>query len=430
MEQLSITVIIPTHNRRDSLEELLVTLGRQKYPMHLVDVVVVADGCVDTTISMLKSFKASYNLQFAEQPGSGPAIARNKGASMARGKVLLFLDDDIIPSDGLLAAHAKAHLNENTVVIGYLPIMMSKNPNFLAIQTRSWWENLYYKMQDRGYRFSYKDLLSGNFSLHSTLFHTVNGFDSTFRCREDYELGARLIKHGAIFIFSRDAWGYHNDMSNNLKRLFRRKQLEGKADVQFASAHPDVIQQLSFFSLSRLSRFKRSLLLMSLFNVKFIIRIYFILLEKLLMIFESLKLRSAFRRTIYKLNKYWYFVGVANEVRTAKNLNKLLSSAPLHSNKTEKILEVDIRIGLSEAEQQIDKHHPSVVHLFYGPYLFGKIAHRPDAERLRGRHLRTILLSDYNISLLKMAALDMFHVEQQPNKPGIKNAGIKQDKVF
>ncbi len=148
------------------------------------------------------------------------------------------------------------------------------------------------------------------------------------------------------------------------------------------------------------------------------------------MIFESLKLRSAFRRTIYKLNKYWYFVGVASEVKTAKKLNKLLSSTPLHSDKTEKILEVDIRTGLSKAEEQIDKHHPSVVHVFYGPYLLGKITSRPDAEQLRGRHLRTILASDYSISLLKLTALETFHVEQQPNKPDSKNDGIEQDKFL
>ena len=68
MRTPSISVIIPTHNRKNSLEELLRTLAAQKYPMNLVEVVVVADGCVDDTSAMLKNFQAPYSLKFAEQP--------------------------------------------------------------------------------------------------------------------------------------------------------------------------------------------------------------------------------------------------------------------------------------------------------------------------------------------------------------------------
>ena len=413
MRTPSISVIIPTHNRKNSLEELLMALAAQKYPMNLVEVVVVADGCVDDTSAMLKNFQAPYSLKFAEQPASGPAKARNKGASMALNDLLLFLDDDIIPSDGLLAAHANGNSGNDTVLIGYLPILVTKKPDLLALQTRSWWEELYYKMQNPGYRFTFKDLLSGNFSLHSNLFRSLGGFDETLRCREDYELGARLIKHGARFIFSREAWGYHNDTLNNLERSLRRKRSEGQADVQFAAIHPDVIRQMPLYSLTRLSRIRRSLLMFLLFQARPLLHVHFFLLKGLFGIAEAFKLRSAFRKINYQLNKYWYFIGVANEIESEKNLRALFKSDANNPSQHKNILEIDLQEGLAVAEQKIDEHCPSVVHLFYGEFPVAKIPYRPEAEKLQGRHLRHILLSEHYTSMVTVVAMDAF-LSKQP----------------
>src|SRR5688572_9185872 len=138
MERPSMGVIIPTHNRRDSLEQLLHALSRQTYPMDLIEVIVVADGCIDSTIEMLETFQAAYRLRFIDQPASGPATARNNGAAMANSRILLFLDDDIIPSEGLLEAHVMANTHPKMVVIGYLPLVAQKKRDSFFIQSRSW----------------------------------------------------------------------------------------------------------------------------------------------------------------------------------------------------------------------------------------------------------------------------------------------------
>jgi hypothetical protein len=79
---------------------------------------------------------------------------------------------------------------------------------------------------------------------------------------------------------------------------------------------------------------------------------------------------------------------------------------------------------LPAAEKQIDENNPSIVHLYYGPYLVGKISHRPEAEKLRGRHLRSILVSEHHKSLLKIMAFDTL-LAAQPTKSGNKKVGVE-----
>ena len=72
-----ISVIIPTHNRSASLRVTLDALNKQTYPFEQFEVVVVADGCNDNTIDMLKTYSASFSFKVIEQPGKGAAAARN-----------------------------------------------------------------------------------------------------------------------------------------------------------------------------------------------------------------------------------------------------------------------------------------------------------------------------------------------------------------
>ena len=81
----SISVVIPTHNRRASLFRLLGFLGSGTTPPDRFEVIAVADGCVDDTGPALRSATFPFALRVTEvNPGKGPATARNTGAALAR----------------------------------------------------------------------------------------------------------------------------------------------------------------------------------------------------------------------------------------------------------------------------------------------------------------------------------------------------------
>ena len=236
----TVSVIIPTHNRCASLQRALGALRAQTYSLREVEVIVVADGCADDTADVVGRYTAPFTLCLIDQPGQGPAAARNCGAAQARGQLLLFMDDDIEPASCWIEAHVSAHAGRtDRVVIGYLPPFIQEPADFFHIELRGWWEAMFQPMRRSDHRFGYWDLLSGNFSLPAELFFRVGGFDPTLWCHEDYELGFRLIQAGASFIFAEDAWGYHHEVTD-LDRSLERKYQEGRADVMIGHRHAEL----------------------------------------------------------------------------------------------------------------------------------------------------------------------------------------------
>jgi glycosyltransferase involved in cell wall biosynthesis len=403
--EATISIVIPSHNRSASLKRLLDKLEAQTFPTRLMQVVVVADGCKDATLSMLQKYKASFELKYIELSGEGPAIARNKGAALSTGKLLLFIDDDVDPSNGLVEAHVKSHQNENTVVIGYLPFAASLKAGFFTLNLRSWWEQKFQQMHFAGHRYSYEDLLSGNVSLSAKLFSQVNGFDIQLRCREDYELGIRLIKSNAEFVFSKEAWGYHRDEITDLHRSLKRKREEGRADVQFWRKHPDLTTQLQDAYLKNEYTFLQSK------NVFFVIHFPRVTdtaafcLKKWMAVLEKLKLRKQWETINYKLHIYWYLRGLLDELYSRKKLIEYLQYNPVNDIHKDDI-EIDLKNGIEAAEKQLDKLRPCHAQLKFGDQPIGFIPLKPGTERLRGIHLRRLLATDFSKPLLKALALE------------------------
>src|SRR5262249_38969879 len=92
------TVVIPTYNRREARRETLEGLVRRDYPQERWQVLVVDDGSTDGTGDAVRNWAEgrSLSVEYLEQPNSGPAAARNRGAAAARGRVLIFIDNDIL----------------------------------------------------------------------------------------------------------------------------------------------------------------------------------------------------------------------------------------------------------------------------------------------------------------------------------------------
>jgi glycosyltransferase involved in cell wall biosynthesis len=93
------SVIVPTRNRRDSLSEALEALGDVHVPARWeVELIVVDNASADGSSAV--AAKASIGDSAARvvfEPKQGVSRARNRGARVSSGDVLLFLDDDMRP---------------------------------------------------------------------------------------------------------------------------------------------------------------------------------------------------------------------------------------------------------------------------------------------------------------------------------------------
>src|SRR3989304_4442751 len=120
---MKISIIIPTYNEEDEIVECLESLGKQTYGDF--EIIVVDDGSVDKTLSVLSKLKVKIEeLKVFQQSHKGPGAARNLGAKHAKGEILVFIDADMTfdPNflqeliEPILYAKAKGTFSKNEYV--------------------------------------------------------------------------------------------------------------------------------------------------------------------------------------------------------------------------------------------------------------------------------------------------------------------------
>jgi glycosyltransferase involved in cell wall biosynthesis len=208
---LRLSVIIATYNRRSLLADVLRALDRQTIPRELYEVIVIDDGSTDGTAAWLAARPADPRRCFVSQPNQGVSAARNAGIRMARGDILVFLDDDFIPAPSLLEEHLKIHESERAVaVIGPAPSLRRYVQPWIAWQQAAM-ERVYREMADGSLEPSFREFWTGNCSLPRSDAAALGGFDPSLRMYQDVELGYRLMCRGVRFRFCPGATGVHHN---------------------------------------------------------------------------------------------------------------------------------------------------------------------------------------------------------------------------
>ncbi len=117
----SVSVVIPTFNRRERLPAALAPLLAEP-AAH--EILVVVDGSTDESEELVARLAhEDPRLRAIVIENRGLPRARLAGAEAAGGEVVLTLDDDVIAGPGLVAGHAARHAGaERLVVLGYMPL--------------------------------------------------------------------------------------------------------------------------------------------------------------------------------------------------------------------------------------------------------------------------------------------------------------------
>lgn len=208
-ESPRLTLVVATHNRRDSLLRMLRSL---RVELEAVDaeVVVVADGCTDGTAAALRELAGDLPLTVLEQAQAGPGSARNSGVRQARGDLVLFVDDDVVAVPGLLREHLAAHSGGRALaVIGpMLPPSDRRLPAWLRWEAETL-EKQYRAMRAGVYAATPRQFYTANASVPRTLLLAAGGFREELNRAEDIELAHRLADLGVEFLFLPEAAVVH-----------------------------------------------------------------------------------------------------------------------------------------------------------------------------------------------------------------------------
>jgi glycosyltransferase involved in cell wall biosynthesis len=121
MNNVGISIIIPTFNRRELLCHALDSIRKQEF--RPIEIIVVDDGSIDGTKESVTAWvrnvgkNETLNLKYLQQTNRGPGAARNAGLREASGAFVLFLDsDDMLADDGLSKLYK--HVMEDSAVVG------------------------------------------------------------------------------------------------------------------------------------------------------------------------------------------------------------------------------------------------------------------------------------------------------------------------
>ena len=264
---LPVSVVVPCFEAPDALSLTLAGLAGQDWPRALFEVVVVDDGSEPPLELPALPVSAPLDVKLVRQArrGFGLARARNAGARAAAHPILVFLDGDVIPESGLLAAHARwHHAVSDALTLGFCAYVSAAGIDCGAVRhrpgtlaelfagrpfDRPWLERHMARTGDltSGHDDLFRAVTGHNLGVSRAFFEAVGGFDESFARYggEDTEFGYRVQMQGGLLAPARGAFAWHQgrwaegrEAKAQDQELQRAKLAQLIADPGFRPAGP------------------------------------------------------------------------------------------------------------------------------------------------------------------------------------------------
>ena len=217
---MQINIIIPTFNRKELLNNLLVQIKEQasKITMVTYKTIVVVDGSNDGTIEMLREIHPAVyvvlhpgDLWYTKSMNLGFEKAQQIGCDY-----VLTLNDDIVLDNNYLAKMAEIAVSSNTSIVGSLSLTMHQPPKIMFSGIRKY---IKWRQKNVRYHRSFIEFDSNLTGIHPTIVlpgrgmlipadivQSLNGFDEFFiQYHSDEDFCLRAAKIGVPVNISWDA---------------------------------------------------------------------------------------------------------------------------------------------------------------------------------------------------------------------------------
>lgn len=211
---LSLSIVIPTYNREQVLVDTISYLLAQVKAVDFFDDIIIIDQTAqhDKIVeSQLNSWHNEGSIKWIQLAEPNLTKAMNEGLFTAESDIVLFTDDDIIPSADLLKSHIYAFLTQPdlTAVVGQV-----LQPNQIAEEIP--YEpkgNILYRFLDFPFRCTkgclVENVMAGNLSVNRQKAISIGGFDESFTppvaSRFETEFAKRVIANGGKIWFEPSA---------------------------------------------------------------------------------------------------------------------------------------------------------------------------------------------------------------------------------
>lgn len=255
---MDVSCLIPTHGRPDKLVRCVAALAAQRAQGTRFEVLIGVDGPDHGEADAVAAALAASN---AEHPPpvrlfvcdkAGPAATRNRLIDSARGRVLLFLNDDVQPGGDLVATHAEAHdelhqRDQRAMILGSAPWVIPEDDTLFDRLIRETSMVFFYdqmvgsKADDPDHDWGFRHAWTLNLSVSSDAVAEVGGFRSELNapCFEDLEFAYRLSTQAGLRVLFRPKAVAAHDHRIVPRAYLQREHLLGTHAWRLARCAPE-----------------------------------------------------------------------------------------------------------------------------------------------------------------------------------------------
>jgi GT2 family glycosyltransferase len=221
-----LSFVMPVRDDEARLRRCLVSIRANDYPSDRREIIVVDNGSVDGSREAARDAGAHV----LELPELTVAELRNRGAAVARGDILAFVDADHEIAPEWCRAAADTLLHDGVAATG---------DACHAPQPGTWVQAAYDAL--RGRATAPEDvswLGSGNMAVRASVFRELGGFDTGLETCEDADLCQRLRRHGYRIVADPRLRSIHFGDPSTLGRLFLGELWRGRDNLRVSLRGP------------------------------------------------------------------------------------------------------------------------------------------------------------------------------------------------
>ena len=214
-KQYFVSAIMPVHDGEIYLTEAIENIRRQNYKP--LEIIIVDDGSTDSTAKIAGHFHDLVH--YVYQANSGPAAARNRGLSIAKGDVISFLDVDDLWSENKLMLqleHLERSIPSPDIVLGHTQRMQLIGQEEGNVKFKEWGEPVI-------------AMHLGSALFRKSVFEHVGLFNESLYYCDDWdwfmrakEMNVPMVLHKEVtYYYRRHDQNITNDLETSLKSALK-----------------------------------------------------------------------------------------------------------------------------------------------------------------------------------------------------------------
>lgn len=190
MTSQTVSVIIPTYNRANSVQNAIESVISQDY--RPLEIIVVDDASTDETSTIISKYKSNEIEYIRLETNSGPATARNVGICIADGNYISFLDSDDEYLPGRIGKVVDAFETNGNDCIGVCHDIFIR-----SVDGRETIRSVPNKITFGDIR-RRNHLSMAGIVFRADVIEKIGMFDENFPTAEDYDLFLRALRLGHV----------------------------------------------------------------------------------------------------------------------------------------------------------------------------------------------------------------------------------------